>query len=190
MLKRFSTLILYISSFLLLFGQPVFAESSSSLNKNSFAEANEDDFLPPDQAFKLNVEAASSDTLKAQFTVVPGYYLYKERIKFEIKDKNQGNISAVDLPTGETKVDPNFGKQEVYHHDFSANVKLANATKEIVLDATYQGCSEKGLCYAPQHKTFNLSLENSSTAPTGNTGAAVGASSNDDQATSLLKGGN
>lgn len=189
MLKRFSTLILYISSFLLLFGQPVFAESSSSLNKNSFAEAKEDDFLPPDQAFKLNVDAASADTLKAQFTVVPGYYLYKERIKFEIKDKNQGNISVVDLPAGETKVDPNFGKQEVYHHDFSANVKLANATKEIVLDATYQGCSEKGLCYAPQHKTFNLSLENSSTAPTGNTGAVVGASSNDDQATSLLKGG-
>jgi len=191
MLKRFSYLILCFSSFLLLFGQPAFAENTSNAVKSLFTDNSEADFLPPDQAFKLNVEAGAGNVLQANFTVVPGYYLYKQRIKFSIKDASQGKISAIDLPTGEIKEDPNFGKSEVYHHDFIAKINVAGAAKEIVLDATYQGCSEKGLCYAPQHKTFNLSLNNAAkdTALTTNTGAASRASSNDDQATTLLKGG-
>jgi len=187
MLKRF----LFLSSFLLLIWQPALAESntnaSSNTAKNIFAESSDDDFLPPDEAFKLNIEEASGGVLEAKFTVVPGYYLYKERVKFVIKDANQGSINSIDLPAGEIKDDPNFGKQEVYHHDFVAKISVNNSTKEIVLDATYQGCSEKGLCYAPQHKTFNLALND--TALQASTNATSQASSNDDQATTLLKGG-
>ena len=183
MLNRFSTLFV---CFLLI--------SASALAENIFAENSKEDFLPPDQAFKLNVEATSGEVLQANFTVVQGYYLYNQRIKFAIKDASQGTISAVDLPKGEIKEDPNFGKMEVYHHDFAANIHVANAAKKIVLDATYQGCSEKGLCYAPQHKTFNLSLNSlNGTALGANNDAAAGvitgASSSDDQATTLLKGG-
>ncbi len=185
MLKRF----FYLSIFLLAIWQSAFAEintnASNSANKNAFADSSDDDFLPPDEAFKLNIEADSSDSLNVIFKIVPGYYLYKERIKFVIKDTNQGSISTVDLPAGEIKDDPYFGKQKVYHHDFVAKINLNNSTKEIVIDASYQGCSEKGLCYAPQHKTFNLSLNNITLG--GNTSTASGASSNDDQATTLLK---
>ena len=78
MLKRFLYLIIFFSGFgLLALGQPALAESSSSAVKNSFAENSEPDFLPPDQAFKLNIEATSANSLEAQFTIVPGYYLYK-----------------------------------------------------------------------------------------------------------------
>ena len=110
MLKRFSTLILCLSSFLLLIGQPVFAESSSSSSKSIFADVKEDDFLPPDQAFKLNLEAASSNTIYAQFTVVPGYYLYKERIKFEVAPGSAASIVNIELPQGDIKNDPNLAK--------------------------------------------------------------------------------
>jgi thioredoxin:protein disulfide reductase len=190
MLKR----LLFLSGFLLLIWQPAFAENntsaSSSISKNTFTESSDEDFLPPDEAFKLNIEADSGDVLRAQFTIVPGYYLYKERIKFVIKDANQGKINTIDLPAGEIKNDPNFGKQEVYHHDFIAKINVNNSTKEFVLDATYQGCSEKGLCYAPQHKTFNLVLNNAenNSALRTNINEASEASSNDDQATTLLKG--
>jgi len=187
MLKRF----LFLSSFLLFIWHPAIAENTSSSAKNIFAENTDDDFLPPDEAFKLNIDEVSGTVIEAKFTIVPGYYLYKERIKFAIKDASQGNISSIDLPIGEIKDDPNFGKQEVYHHDFIAKIKTANTVKEIVLDASYQGCSEKGLCYAPQHKTFNLVLNNSEkdTALQANIDGASEASSNDDQATTLLKGG-
>ena len=176
MLKRFSYLLI---CFLLI--------SASAFAENIFADNTQEDFLPPDQAFKLNVEAASGDVLQANFTIVPGYYLYNQRIKFAIKDASQGKISNVDLPKGEIKDDPNFGKMEVYHHDFVANINVTNAAKVLVLDATYQGCSEKGLCYAPQHKTFNLSLNKD--ALQANDGNASSTSANDDRATTLLKGG-
>jgi thiol:disulfide interchange protein DsbD len=132
------------------------AENASGNNKSLFFDSAEEDFLSPDEAFKLVVEPKDTQTLAAQFTVAPGYYLYKQRIKFSIKDASIGSISAINLPDGEIKDDPNFGKQEVYHHDFIANIQLANANNP-VLQVTYQGCSEQGLCYAPQTKVFNLS---------------------------------
>jgi thioredoxin:protein disulfide reductase len=191
MLKRFSYLIIFFYTIFFFFSQPIHAESAGvNIFTEDSKKNSDEDFLPPDQAFKLSVVAASSNLLQAQFTVVPGYYLYNQRIKFSIKDASQGTISAVDLPKGEIKVDPNFGKMEVYHHDFVANIHVANAAKNLVLDVTYQGCSEKGLCYAPQHKTYNLSLPNEdNVAQEVNKGDVTLASNSDDQATTLLKGG-
>ena len=183
MLKRF----FYFSVFLLAFWQSAQADNSSSSFKSAFTETAKDDFLPPDEAFKLEVEAADNSAIEAKFTIVSGYYLYKERIKFAIKDTNQGKISNVDLPQGEIKDDPNFGKSEVYHHDFTAKINTQDAAKEITLDATYQGCSEKGLCYAPQHKTFTIALSNNTSGISVSTTASN--ISDDDQATTLLKGG-
>ncbi|MEK9826506.1 MAG: protein-disulfide reductase DsbD domain-containing protein, partial [Methylotenera sp.] len=56
------------------------------------------------------------------------------------------------------------------------------------MKATYQGCSEKGLCYAPQHKTFTLSAS-SVTDESPATASSSGISDNDSQAADLLKSG-
>ena len=131
----------------------VFAAESSSAVKNIFADsaANTnsgsnaaEEFLQPDEAFKLDITGIDAQTLRAKFTVAPTYYLYHDRIKFTSKN---ATISAAELPKGEIKEDPNFGKMEVYHHDFIANIKLGKTNSNTVtIDATYQGCSEKGLC--------------------------------------------
>ena len=149
----------------------------------------EDDFLAPDVAFKLALSAQDAGTIQASFKVVPGYYLYRERIKFEIAADNNHEITSVMLPAGEIKDDPNFGKQEVYHHNFKANIQLADSSdKKVIIHATYQGCSEKGLCYAPIKKTFNVQLgENSAQSSVSDTTNNV--DSNDDSA-NLLKTGN
>jgi thioredoxin:protein disulfide reductase len=160
-------------------------ETSSNMGKNLFAnDTKEDEFLSPDVAFKLDIAQKDANHLSANFKVEPGYYLYKNRIQF--KDKNGQILEAV-MPAGDIKDDKNFGKQEVYHHDFSAEIPIRNAENLLQINARYQGCSEKGLCYAPQNKIFDISLK--STALQANNGAASGASTNDDQATTLLKGG-
>lgn len=128
----------------------------------------EDDFLPPDQAFQLQVQLQDANTLQANFKVAPGHYLYKSRIQFTA---DEAAVSDVTLPQGEMKNDPNFGAQEVYHHDFVATAALTPDSvdqQQITLQARYQGCSEKGLCYAPVRKTFTLSTVALSTdTPTG-----------------------
>ncbi len=164
--------------------QSLHAAESSSTSKNLFTEDAEEEFLSPDVAFKLDLNAKDASNVTADFNIVPGYYLYKQRIKFVIKDAKTGTIEAIELPAGEIKDDSNFGKQEVYHHDFAANLKLVSA-KNPIIQATYQGCSEKGLCYAPQIKTFNISLIGTST------GAASSLVDNDDDKTTVaLKSGN
>ena len=172
------------------FCTPLFyAAESSSTVKNQFTEdspndAKEEEFLSPDVAFKLDITAKDTSNLTASFKVVPGYYLYKQRVKFVIKDAATGTIEAIELPQAEIKEDKNFGKQEVYHHDFVANIKLSAANNPIV-KATYQGCSEKGLCYAPQNKTFNINL-----VSTNSSAASSLVSNNDDKTTTALKSGN
>jgi thioredoxin:protein disulfide reductase len=166
-------------------GQSLHAAETSSAGGSLFTDDNkEEEFLSPDVAFKLDLSAKDAANVTADFKIVPGYYLYKQRIKFVIKDAATGAIETIDYPAGEMKDDPNFGKQEVYHHDFTANIKLASA-KNPTIQATYQGCSEKGLCYAPQIKTFTIGLVNT------NTGAASSlVDNNDDETTSALKTGN
>ena len=163
-------------------------ETSSNTGENLFTDNAEEEFLPPDVAFKLDLVAADASNVSANFKIVPGYYLYKQRIKFVMKYATTGKIDAIELPTGEIKDDPNFGKQEVYHHDFSANLKLASA-KNPIIQATYQGCSEKGLCYAPQTITFNVSLADTGTNVNNSAGSG-GIVNDDDKTTSALKSGN
>ena len=193
MLRRFSALVVSISALLIAVTVLGFAANSYAGNSgfNAFTDSDEEKFLHPDEAFKLNIVAKDSNTLEAKFTVTPGYYLYKDRIKFEIKDASLGTISAVNLPAGDIKDDPNFGQQEVYHHDFLALIGVNNPAQNVVIDARFQGCSEKGLCYAPQLKTLNVDMAQAATAPTDNTPVtnANNSTSSEDEATSLLKSG-
>jgi len=160
--------------------------------------SRQEEFLEPDKAFKLAVAAKNAQTLVASFTPAESYYLYHDKIKFTLKNAAGTSIAKVELPQGETKSDPNFGTAEVYHHPFQATIQLQGAAQKITLQASYQGCSEKGVCYPPIVKTFDLALpvkETSESAPTAppqaNTAPTADASgSESSQIAALLKGGN
>ncbi len=198
MLKRFSTVILFCSALLVAAGQAAFAQNASSGTSLFTDDAKEESFLSPDEAFKLSIAEKDFNNLRANFKIEPGYYLYHDRIKFTLAPGSAAKITDVYLPKGEIKEDPNFGKMEVYHHDFTANITLNNPKDIIKISARYQGCSEKGLCYAPQTKEFSISSREAS--PETNTSAASGAAvspssenaidNNDDKTTSALKSGN
>ncbi len=116
-------------------------------------------FLPPDQAFVLSIVARDKQTLLADFKITPGYYLYRDKIRFSLKDDSAG-IVRFDLPKGERKNDPNFGVTEVYHQSFQALIVLkdGNTRSPVTVNAGYQGCSDQGLCYPPIDKTLMVEL--------------------------------
>ena len=147
-------------------------------------------FLPADQAFALTVHAVDQHTLIASFKVTPGYYLYRDKITFSVAN-NKTKVTRISLPKGETKNDPNFGEIEVYHQSFQAEVVLGkvNAAKPLVLNASYQGCSDKGLCYPPIEKTFNIDLVQTISAapPAAATASASAQSSPDNDNTQIAK---
>lgn len=209
MLKRLSYFLLIL--FTLAASQLSYAGNVSSFSKSLFStDSAEEEFLSPDVAFGLDITQENGQ-INANFKVAPGYYLYKQRIKFELSPTLEHKVR---LPNGDIKNDPNFGTMEVYHHDFTGNIDIEAAnTATVTIKATYQGCSEKGLCYAPQHKTFTInlqsplsSLESSTISPSTvtpgvdkpksqgrdnlNSGAASSnISGSDSQAANLLKSG-
>jgi thiol:disulfide interchange protein DsbD len=160
-------------------------------NKSTISLFTDDteEFLPPDQAFQLKLDAVDSQNIRASFTVAPGYYLYRERIKFAVSDRPvAAKLVSILLPAGKVKEDPNFGRQEVYLHDFTANILVNANDPKLLINASYQGCSDKGLCYAPIKKTFNIDLSQPVLAGVANANVPTGTDS--ELTTGLLKSGN
>jgi thiol:disulfide interchange protein DsbD len=168
------------------------AENKFSSFANSLIETNtEEAFLSPEAAFQLDLSAKDTQSILANFTVVPGYYLYKERIKFVLASGTSAEIAAVEFPIAEIKNDKNFGKMEVYHHDFSTKISLANIKNNVIkIAATYQGCSEKGLCYAPMTKTFTLDLATAKNIANTPEKTIIANDNETDNTTKILKSGN
>lgn len=161
-----------------------YADNGSS-GRSLFIDEPQAAVLEPDQAFGLTLEATGPNALKAHFTVAPGHYLYRERISFTLKDAAGSSIAAIELPPGEPKQDPNFGEMLVFHHSFDATVQLRHsgaAPKTLTVLASYQGCSEQGLCYSPIRKTLEVTLP-------GADGATASGGSETDRVRSLLQGG-
>ncbi len=121
----------------------------------------EPDFLPPDEAFQLALSAGPGDTLQARFTISPGYYLYRDKIKLAVRSPAGVGLDALQLPTADEKDDPNFGRMHIYHQSFTASARLTGLPPggaTVVVEASYQGCSEKGICYPPIDKTITLPI--------------------------------
>ncbi|MFT7235903.1 MAG: thiol:disulfide interchange protein DsbD [Methylophagaceae bacterium] len=127
-----------------------------------FDSANDED-MPPrqDDAFQFSVDVTNPTTLSAQFVIAPGNYIYRDKIKFEIKADTPIQILPYQLPTSKNKDDEIFGPTEVYVHDI--NILLPLNRNQIAQTATftayYQGCSETfNICYPPTKKSFELIL--------------------------------
>jgi thioredoxin:protein disulfide reductase len=134
----------------------------SKLRSLAGDEEGEEHFLPLDKAFKVDVRVKDAHTLVAQFAPAESYYLYRDKIGFAVSGEPGVSIARVGLPRGEKKSDPNFGDTEVFHKPFQVVIALsrnpARDASQVSIEARYQGCSEKGLCYPPAKKTFGLTL--------------------------------
>ncbi len=164
------------------FFNPLHAANSSGL-ANLFS-TDSSAVLKPEEAFKLQLKAIDAQTIEAHFSIAPGHYLYRDRIKFSVLSPSQIKISDIKLPAGEIKEDANFGTQVVYHRDFTLAIKLSAASLNTSLLASYQGCSEQGLCYAPIKNTLTVNLDKAAPA------TPVSMDNDTDSSTRLLQSGN
>ena len=116
-----------------------------------------DDFLDPDQAFQLSVRVLDAKRLELSYKVAPGYYLYRERFKFASPDAKLGEPQ---IPPGKKHYDTALEQNvETYHDGVVVVLPIASASKAFTLNATHQGCADKGLCYPPQPRTVAVTLK-------------------------------
>ena len=116
-----------------------------------------DDFLDPDQAFVLSVRVLDARRLELSYKVAPGYYLYRERFKFASPDATLGEPQ---IPPGKKHYDTALEQNvETYHDGVVVVLPIASAGKAFTLNATHQGCADKGLCYPPQPRVVAVTLK-------------------------------
>lgn len=110
-------------------------------------------FLPVDQAFRLEQRRDANGSSVVRFTIAEGYYLYRQRFAF---DADPGLLTApVVLPPGEPKHDEWFGDVQVYHAGVDIPLPLA-PDRGGRIRVTYQGCADRGLCYPPETRTLEI----------------------------------
>lgn len=112
------------------------------------------DFLPPEQAFRVQAAVAAADRAQVQVRIADGYYLYREPLRITAQGATLG---ALEVPQGKVKFDENFGKTvETYRGQLQVGVPLAQAGAPFKLEVVVQGCADAGLCYPPQTVVFTL----------------------------------
>jgi len=110
-------------------------------------------FLPVDQAFRLEQRRDAEGRTLVRFTLAEGYYLYRQRFAF---DADPGLLTGpVALPPGEPKHDEWFGDVQVYHAGVDIPLPLAPEQGGRI-QVTYQGCADRGLCYPPETRTLEI----------------------------------
>lgn len=141
---------------------PAAAKTASNGGLSAFfkSKPGNQDFLPPDEAFRFGAGMERADSVALTWVIAEGYYLYKDRISIT-SDTANVQIGKPLLPKGDPKHDEYFGDTEVYHEILEASLPIARAagsTGSLTLNVTYQGCAEGGLCYNPITKTVALEL--------------------------------
>jgi thiol:disulfide interchange protein DsbD len=113
----------------------------------------DDDFLPPEQAFKLSARMLDPHTAEVSYAIADGYYMYRERFKFSAGGAKLGEPQ---IPPGKVKFDETFNKDvETYHHGVAIRIPVQGGGP-FTLNVTGQGCADKGLCYPPQDASVRL----------------------------------
>ncbi|MGZ5025799.1 MAG: protein-disulfide reductase DsbD [Methylobacter sp.] len=132
-------------------------KGAQSLKLNLF----EDQLLPPEQAFEFLASVKDDHSLHVKWHIADGYYLYREKIQFELINADGVKLGTYDIPKGTPKQDEAFGQVEIFHNELGFDLPLirsSQAAQNVTLQAKYQGCAERGVCYPPMSKKVDLAL--------------------------------
>ena len=121
----------------------------------------EEEFLDPDEAFKVEAMEVKPGLLEVRWTIADDYYLYQDKLKVTLADNPDVALGEVQLPKGKLKHDEFFGDVEVFYNSVTAQVPVQHLTgkaRDITLQIGHQGCADAGLCYPPATKELPLAL--------------------------------
>jgi len=142
-----------LKSLISLLGLSVLAAGSSAA-----LAIGEDEFLPPEQAFKYTASADESQ-VTIEWQATKGYYLYKKRMGLSAATPGVTVGESV-YPKGEVHKDDYFGEQEVFRGTFKVTAPLTGAKPgdTVALKLKWQGCADAGLCYPPSTWDANVKV--------------------------------
>lgn len=119
------------------------------------------DALPPERAFAFEAIAGDGDTILMRFTPAQGYYLYRDRNRFEVRGAEGIRAGTPRWPPGQSHHDAHFGDVTVYFDQVDVPLPLVRTradAADVEVVATFQGCQAEGICYPPMTRTVRVAL--------------------------------
>ncbi len=117
-------------------------------------------FLTPDEAFKVSASLHDSH-LQIDATIDPAedIYIYEDSVKVKLTESPGLILKEISM---DESVDHHGEK--VFLETLSIQLDLAkeagvSGMQSVAVDISYQGCSEKGLCYEPLTKSFTFDVD-------------------------------
>lgn len=122
--------------------------------------------FPPEQAFLVLATVVDPFTLRIDFTIAEGYYLYRDSLAVTVAaTANEGTSAAAAgaplLPPGTMQYDEHFGDTAVFFSTLTFNVPLTRsspAAATLPIEIAYQGCKKDSICYPPQLTVLDVDL--------------------------------
>lgn len=116
--------------------------------------------LPDNQVFQFSFAQFDANTLKLDWTIKEGYFLYQERIWMDNLQNTYLHIGTLSFPEPENYLSKQGHNSLVYRNKLTLAVPvLLNSGGEVILTVHYQGCSDAGFCYPPQSRDIQLSFD-------------------------------
>ena len=113
------------------------------------------DFLAPNEAFNVNI-FEKKDSVNLNLNLDETIYLYDNKLKVYLNDKDITKDVQKHKAEKYHEFIVHFGNINIVIPKSYIKDNIENSNYKIKLK--YQGCSKKGLCYAPMKKTYEGSL--------------------------------
>ncbi|MEW5888488.1 MAG: protein-disulfide reductase DsbD [Pseudomonadota bacterium] len=125
----------------------------------AFGSASAQELLEPEKAFKLSARALDAQTLEVRFDIADGYYMYRDKFRFEAEPA-EVKLGPPRFPPGKLKKDEFFGEMETYRQEVKIllPVTAPPGVDLITLKTSSQGCADLGVCYPPTPQSVKVSL--------------------------------
>ena len=124
---------------------------AGSGKSSPFGTSAQREFLATKEAFRASAWR-DDRRLYVGFVIAEDYYLHRHR--FALESRSPGvSFGELAIPPGEPMVHASLGEIEVFYDQvvFSAPIEASDAaTGPLAITVTFQGCSDRGLCYPPE----------------------------------------
>ncbi len=151
------------------------ALTNSSLGNNTADKP----LLKPTDAFIPSISSANNNAIELRWFIEDGYYLYRDKLNFELRDAGGTVIGNANIDRGVMQEDPYFGEMEILRGDKGVQLALNNYNGAAtgMLDLYYQGCADIGVCFPPEKLSIPVAFTpgngTAAIASTGNGNASV-----------------
>jgi len=117
--------------------------------------------LPDAQAFAVDAIADGGNRILVRLQPAPGYYIYRDRSRFELQGDPGLQVQAPLWPEGSAHHDEHFGEVVVFFDPVEVELPVQRAHPDparVTLVATFQGCQTDGICYPPMTRRLPVDL--------------------------------